>query len=168
MQRRRLLQLGLVSATVLAVAGGSLALLQPGLRGGKLTDAGRTVLAAVARAVLDGVLPADRLAQATTMQALLARIDALVTGLPAHAQSELSQLLTLLAAAPGRTGLAMLSSPWEGASVHELQQALQAMRTSRFALRRQAYQALHDITGGAYFSEPATWTALGYPGPIRL
>ncbi|MEO8653744.1 MAG: hypothetical protein ABI409_06430 [Ramlibacter sp.] len=41
-------------------------------------------------------------------------------------------------------------------------------RTSGLDLRRQAYQALHDIVGSAYFSDPGTWSFLGYPGPLKL
>lgn len=42
------------------------------------------------------------------------------------------------------------------------------MRLSPPALRQQAYQALHDISGSAYFSGPDTCTVLGYPGPAPL
>ena len=42
------------------------------------------------------------------------------------------------------------------------------MRLSSVTLRQQAYHALHDIVNGAYFADPATWTALGYPGPIAI
>ena len=43
--------------TLLALVGGTLALLRPGRRDGKLTDAGRTMFTAVARAVLGALLP---------------------------------------------------------------------------------------------------------------
>jgi hypothetical protein len=42
------------------------------------------------------------------------------------------------------------------------------MRTSSLQLRQQAYQALHDLVGSAYFSDAATWHLLGYPGPMRI
>lgn len=167
MQRRSLLKLGVASAAVLAVAGGTLAMLQPGLRDGRLTPAGRAVFAAVSGAILEGSLPSGD-ARQVAMGSLLERIDGLVAGLPAHAQGELSQLLALLYSAAGRRGLAGLDEDWPSATVHQIQQALQGMRFSRLQLRRQAYQALHDIAGGAYFSEPATWSMLGYPGPTRL
>jgi hypothetical protein len=102
------------------------------------------------------------------MTGLMERIDGLVAGLPAHAQGELSQLLALLHSAAGRRAVAGLEPDWPQASAVQVQAALKDMRFSRLQLRRQAYQALHDIVGGAYFSEPATWTMLGYPGPVRL
>lgn len=168
MQRRTLLKLGAASAAVLLVAGGTAALLQPGLAGGALSASGREVFSAVGRAVLDKTLPSDDGARHIALNGLLARIDVLVLSLPPHAQAELSQLLALLASAPGRRTLAGLSQPWPEASVADIQHALQEMRLSRLALRQQAYAALHDITAGAYFSDPASWPLLGYPGPMKI
>ncbi len=168
MQRRTLLKLGGVSAAILVVAGGALALLQPGLQGGVLSAAGREVFAAVGRAILDKSLPADEGERRLALNALLSRIDTLVQALAPHAQGELSQLLALLASAAGRRSLAGLGPSWPDASVADIQQALQAMRLSTLALRQQAYAALHDITAGAYFSDASSWPLLGYPGPRKI
>lgn len=168
MQRRSLLRLGLVSAAVLVVAGGTVAMLQPGVHAGRLAPAGRGVMAAVGRAVLDGTLPTAPAAQAAALAGLLDRIDGLVAALPAHAQDELSQLLGLLATAPGRLALAGLSTAWGTAPVAEVLAAMQSMRTSGLALKQQAYLALHDIVSGAYFADPSTWATMGYPGPVPI
>lgn len=168
MHRRSWLKLGLASAALLAIGGGTLALLQPGLENARLTAGGRLVFAHVGRALLEGSLPAERSAQEAELNALLVRIDALVSGLPPHAQGELSQLLALLASDPGRRTLAGLSVPWSNADAVDIQSALQSMRTSSLSLRQQAYHALHDITFGAYFSHASTWKLLGYPGPMKL
>lgn len=168
MQRRTLLRLGGISAALLVVAGGAVALLQPGLQGGVLSAAGREVFAAVGRAVLDKSLPAEDGARQIALNGLLSRIDSLVQALPPHAQGELSQLLALLASTAGRRMLAGLGASWPEASVADIQQALQAMRLSMLALRQQAYAALHDITAGAYFSDASSWPLLGYPGPQKI
>jgi hypothetical protein len=168
MQRRTLLKLGIASSTVLVLAGGAAALIEPGLIGGRLSASGREVFSAVGRAVLDKSIPADDGARKIAFNGLLTRVDTLVTGLPPHAQAELSQLLSLLATSGGRRTLAGLSQPWADASVADIQQALQGMRLSSLALRQQAYGALHDITAGAYFSDEATWSLLGYPGPVKI
>ena len=164
MRRRSLLALGAVSAAALLVFGGSLALMEPGMRDAKLSPAGRDVFAAVARAILDGTLPGDE----ASMHGLLARIDALVAALPPHAQAEMSQLLALLASSPGRRAFAGLSPSWREATVAQIQDALQSMRLSGLSLRQQGYQALHDIVGAAWFSDDATWALLGYPGPQTI
>lgn len=168
MNRRRWLALGAFSAAALAVGGGWLALLQPGLADAKLSPVGREVFAGAARGLLDGSLPRGAPEQAAVIQALLMRVDSLVASLPVHAQRELSQLLALLASPPGRRAFAGLAPAWSDASTAQLQEALQSMRVSRVSLRRQAYQALHDITGAAYVSDEATWPQLGYPGPTTV
>ena len=168
MQRRTLLKLGTASAVLLAVVGGTAALIQPGLERGTLTPAGREVFRAVSLGVLDKTLPEQADAKAPALTALLGRIDSLISALPQHAQAELSQLLSILASGPGRLALAGLSPPWGKASAAEVQAALQDMRTSSLAVRQQAYTALHDISASAYFSEPATWSMLGYPGPLVI
>ena len=168
MQRRTLFKLGVASAAVLAVGGGIAALVQAGLQNGKLSETGREVFRAVGRAVLQGSLPADDAARQLALDGLLGRIDELTLALPPHAQDELSQLLSLLASAPGRHLMAGLRQAWPVASDADIQQALQGMRLSALALRQQAYAALHDITAAAYFTDASTWPQLGYPGPPIL
>jgi hypothetical protein len=168
MRRRGLLTLGVVAAAVLAAGGGALALLQPGWRDGRLSPRGREVLAGIAGALLEGILPRDAAAAHSELQALLARLDATIAAFPTHVQTELSQLLALLGSSGGRVALAGLQQDWLDAPVPQRAAALQAMRTSRLQLRQQAYQALHDLVGSAYFADPATWHLLGYPGPTRI
>ena len=168
MQRRTLLKLGGAASVLLAVVGSTAAMIRPGLERGTLTPAGREVFRAIAIGVLDKTLPEKPAAKQAAVSSLLTRIDALIIALPHHAQAELSQLLAILASDAGRLALAGLATPWATASVADIQMALQSMRLSTIVMRQQAYAALHDITAGAYFSEPATWTVLGYPGPSRI
>jgi hypothetical protein len=175
MQRRTLLKLGAGSAAILALAGGGLlatGVARPGLVASdgiaRLSAGGVEVFRAVGRGVLDGSLPGDASAQKSALDGLVTRLDDLVAGLSPATQAEVSQLLGLLASAPGRRGLAGLSTPWSEASVDELQGALQDMRFSSLALRQQAYHALHDLTSSAYFSDPSTWALLGYVGPRTI
>lgn len=168
MQRRVWLKLGVASAAVLAVAGGTLALWPGPATGSRLSPSARSVMQAVGAAVLEGSLPAAGPARAAALAGLLTRLDDLVAGLPPHAQRELAQLLQLLGTSAGRRLLAGVEAPWPEASVAQVQAGLQGMRTSRLTLRRQAYQALHDLVAGAYFADPLTWSQLGYPGPRTL
>jgi len=168
MHRRSWLKLSVGAAVVLAVGGGAVATIEPAWRDGRLTPAGRRVIMHAGRAFLDGSLPGDHHHRSKALTGLLDRTEALIAALPAHAQRELSQLLSLLATAPGRRALAGLEPEWAEASIPQLRQALQAMRLSSFSLRQQAYHALHDITGSAYFSDPGTWSVMGYPGPAVL
>jgi hypothetical protein len=166
MQRRTLLRLGATSAALLALIGGTAVLINPGLERQALTPAGREVFRAIGLGVLDKTLPDAAAAKDAELAVLLGRIDGLISTLAPHAQAELSQLLSILASGAGRLALVGLSTPWAIASAAEVQAALQGMRLSSLAVRQQAYAALHDITAGAYFSDPSTWPILGYPGPI--
>jgi hypothetical protein len=165
MQRRTLLKLGLGAAAVLAVAGGGVALLRPGLVNGRMTPASAEVFRAVARAVLDGSLPPDSVARDAALAAHLQRVNDTLAAFPTATQSELSQMLALLASGPGRLAIAGLHPDWRDASVADVQASLQAMRTSRLSMREQIYLALRDITNAAYFADPQTWSLMGYPGP---
>ena len=168
MQRRSLLKLGVASAALLVVAGGGLALLQPGLARGRLTLAARAVFHAVARLVLDGSLPAAGAERDAALQAHLDRLDAVLANFPETTRAELSQLLALLISSPGRTLLAGLHTDWDVASRDELAQAMQGMRTSSLVLRQQTYHALRDLTNAAFYADSVTWPLLGYPGPAAL
>jgi len=165
MRRRTLLKLGLATGAVVAVAGASLALLQPARRDGKFTPTGRAIFAALAPAVLATLLPADADARSAAIAALLPRVEAAINGLPAALQGEVDELLTIAGSAPGRLALVGLRTGWDQATVAEVQAALVAMRDSSIALRQQAFHALRDLTSASYFSDPAPWAVIGYPGP---
>lgn len=171
MQRRSLLGLGLAGGLVLAAAGGGAAwmLRTPAWHRGQLSPDARALLGAVAVSVLDGSLPApgDPLRE-PALKAHLERFARALGTLSPATQAEVDQLLSVLNTAPGRRLLAGLASPWPQASKAEVDAALQAMRVSDTMIRRQAYHALRDLTQAAYFSDPATWAALGYPGPHPL
>ncbi|MEO7105325.1 MAG: hypothetical protein ABIZ09_03035 [Rhodoferax sp.] len=165
LQRRSLLKLGIASAVVLAVAGGAVALIQPGLHNGKLTEESRLIFSRAGQTILEGTLPADAGPNQIAINALLDRVDTFIGGTPEHVQAELSQLLGLLGTAAGRRGVVGLSPGWHDATVPEIAAAFQAMRVSSVSLRVQAYQALHDIVSASYFSGQESWAVLGYPGP---
>ena len=164
MQRRSLLKLGIASAVVLAVAGGAVALMQPGLHNGKLTEDARLIFSRAGQTILAGTLPMDDGPNQIAINALLNRIDTFISGTPEHVQAELSQLLGLLGTAAGRRGVVGLSPSWHDATIAEMATAFQAMRESSVSLRVQAYQALHDIVSASYFSGQESWAVLGYPG----
>jgi len=169
MQRRTLLKLGLVSGAAMTLVGGGMALFhEPAWRDGRLTVAGRRVLGAVARGVLDGSLPTGPTPQQSALASHLDRMDATLAALPPATQHAFAELLVLLALPPGRLALAGLATDWSVASVAQINASLQGMRVSRLALRQQAYHALRDLTHVAYFADAATWAQLGYPGPRQI
>ena len=169
MQRRTLLNLGIASAAALAFAGGGAALLyEPAWHNERLSEVGRGIVVAIARGVLDGSLPVEPTSRQRALAGHLERMNTVLRNLPEPTQRQIGDLLALLATSPGRFALAGLDTAWAHASEAQLQGALQSMRTSRLALRQQAYHALRDLTHAAYFADKDTWAQLGYPGPNPL
>jgi len=164
MKRRTLIKVGLVTGTVLVVAAGSLALIQPARRDGKLTERGRAVFAAAAAGVLDTWLPAEPEARRRAVDAHLSRVEATLAGLPPALQAEVDELFTVLGSAAGRLALTGLRSDWAVATQAELTVALQGMRESSLAVRQQAFHAMRDLTNSSYLADASTWGAIGYPG----
>jgi hypothetical protein len=166
MKRRTLLTVGVVGGALLALAGGTLASLQPARKSGKLTARGRELFSAVSRTVLAGVMPATDGSRA--MAAHLDRVESTLNGLPPALQAEVDEMLTILASPPGRLALAGLASSWADATPEALVRAIQSLRSSRLELRQQVYRALRDLTNASYFADAATWPLVGYPGPRAL
>lgn len=159
MQRRTLLKLGVGGAVALGLVGGLAAIWTPGLEGTRLTPGGRKTMGALALALLDGSLkPAD-------LDKHLDALDALFAALPPAVRAEVAQLLGLIVNAPGRLGLLGQAKPLHEASVAELQALMEGLRHSRLAVRQQVYFALRELHCAAYFTQPSSWVAMGYPGP---
>lgn len=168
MQRRHLLRLGVVSGLSVALAGAGFALLNPGLSQGRLTPPARAAFAAVARAVLDGSVPASAPASAAFLDGHLARLEATIGAMPPSMQDEIGQLATLLANAPTRRLLTGLAPDWSTATTPEVAQMLQHLRLSSWPVRQQIYHALRDLTSAAHYASPAAWAEIGYPGPMPV
>jgi hypothetical protein len=122
----------------------------------------------IALTVLDGVLPADPEAKSAALGRHMTRLNAAIEALSPATKAELGELLDILLTAPGRRAIAGVSVPWHLADHTEVAAGLESMRTSRLALRQQAFHALRDLTNAAYFSGEETWPTLGYPGPPNL
>jgi hypothetical protein len=64
--------------------------------------------------------------------------------------------------------VARVQRPWGEASEAEVGAFLDGWRGSSLGLLRSGYHALHDLILGAWYADPATWAALGYPGPPKV
>jgi hypothetical protein len=140
----------------------------PAWREGVLQTSGRIVLGAIARAVLDGSLPDDVMAQRAAIDAHLDRAQGAMAAMSPATQHELGLLLSLLASVPGRWALAGLREDWQTVSTERLQSSLRSMRASGLLMKRQAYHALRDLTHAAFFADRGAWALLHYPGPRDL
>lgn len=162
MQRRRLLQIGLAGAALVAAAGAGVSWWRPGWQANRLTPDGRALLGAVSAVVLGPLM------QPAQQAALLDRIEQTVNAFAPQTRTELARLLALLAAPPTRRALTGLTDDWPSAPPAEIAAALERLRHSGLTVRRQIYHALRDLVTAAWFADASAWAAIGYPGPRRL
>jgi hypothetical protein len=164
--RRTFIKAGLIGATALAVTGGVVRFRQNTRpQRFRLGQAASAALAAITAAMLQGTLPATTAEAAEAVAATVARIQATINGLPLATQKEIADLFGLLTLAPTRRFLAGIKADWPNAQPAQVAAFLQSWRIHRFALMQSAYQALHDLVFGAWYSDDASWRAIGYPGP---
>jgi hypothetical protein len=167
--RRSFLKIGVAGAITLAAGGALYRWSRPAVTPNRFVlegDAWR-VLAAVIPAMLGPALPAESAARAVAVQAAAGRVRDAVLGLPPATQKEVQDLFGLLALGPARRLLAGVSGGWEQADPRQVAAFLQSWRTHRLATLQVAYMALHDLILGAWYADPSTWEAIGYPGPIK-
>jgi len=128
----------------------------------------REVLAAITPILLAGALPMQQSERSTRIAATLAGVETAIAGLPRHAQEDLRDLFALLGFAPTRWLLTGVGQRWRDTPPEAIATFLQRWRTSTWTLKEQAYHALHALVFAAFYADPRSWPAIGYPGPPRL
>lgn len=126
------------------------------------------VVRALAPVMLQGVFPHAGPARAAALERIVRDVAAAVAALGASAQQEVGELFALLAFPPTRIAVAGVASPWETAAGGEIEAFLCSWQHSRIDLLVTGYQALHDLVLGAWYADPQSWAAIGYPGPPSL
>jgi hypothetical protein len=93
------------------------------------------------------------------------RADAVVASLGEEARAELKQLIRLFENALAGLLLDGQLRTFTDAGPEQQDARIRSWQTSRFRVRRTGYKALKRVVYAAYYGAPATWSALGYPGP---
>ena len=163
LSRRTFLKAGLVGTLALAAGGGIYRLAYGTAQPHRfaLDGEARAAIDAIIPAMLAGAVPAGSAAIAAATE----RVHQAILGLPLSTQKEIQDLFGLLALAPARRFIAGMTDGWADASVEQVGAFLQGWRMHRFATLQVAYHALHDLVLGAWYADPSSWTAIGYPGP---
>ena len=165
--RRQLVRRGVVGTILFAAAGATAAFWwptrrrrpRPGLR--VLDEAEASILSAVAATGL-AIEPG---APGPSEVDVVGRVDALLARSPAAVQREFARLLHLFE--NGATGL-ITATGWTSftaAGPASQEARLRAWETSRIAVFRTGFQAMKRLCAACYYSSPASWAAVGYPGP---
>jgi len=168
MRRRTFLTLGIAGAATLAAAGWLAALHRRPAPLLALDDAAKSIVAAIVPAMLEGALPGTAREREAAIAETVVNVDRAIHGLPPSARTELGQLFALLALAPARRAFAGVASTWEEAGVAEVAAFLDRWRDSGWALKRSAYDALHQLILAAWYGNGRSWAGIGYPGPPKL
>ncbi|MEC5216343.1 hypothetical protein RCH09_001289 [Actimicrobium sp. GrIS 1.19] len=163
--RRTFLKAGLVGAIVLSAAGALYRLNIPKPPPGKfaLDSATAAALSAIVLVILDGAIPPT---PAAATQAS-ARVCDAIAGLPLSTQKEIQDLFGLLTLGVTRRLLAGVPDQWQDAKPADVAAFLQSWRTHRIGMLQSAYAALHDLILGSWYTNEASWSAIGYPGPRK-
>jgi hypothetical protein len=161
--RRAFLTSGALAALALAGAGALYRLTHLPAARFTLDGEARAALEAIVPAMLAGALPPDPAASA--IPAAIERVRLAIRGLPLATQTEIQDLFGLLALAPARRFLAGVPDGWANASTAQVSAFLQSWRLHRLQMLQVAYHALHDLVLGAWYADPSSWAAIGYPGP---
>lgn len=166
--RRQFLKVGLAGTALLAAARwlDAPAATAPAYR--VLDARSAALVAALVPVVLAGSLPGEARARASAVREVVAAFDRAIAALNPVVQEEIGQLLALLRYAPTRLALAGLWSPVEESTPAEIAGFLAAWRASRFDLLHAGYQALTQLLQASWYDNPASWAAIGYPGPPAL
>ena len=162
MNRRTFLKRGLAGAAVLALGGGTLAVLPT-----KEIAAPTRALAVVsARHFQVLVAVAKRVVPETADPVAVAHgVDDLLRRAAPESQSDFNNLLGLFEnALPGLLFDGRIL-PFTRLSPESQDAVLRSWRDSRLALRRTGYHALRRICLATAYADEATWAAIGYPPP---
>ncbi len=127
-----------------------------------LSPTDRAILTAIAPVILDGGLPSH------AVEDVVRGVDVAIAGLPPQVQGEVAQLFALLGLPVTRRLVAGVWSNWQEARPEDVAAFLQRWRFSSIAMLRSAYQALHRLVAAAWYGNPESWQAIGYPGPPPL
>jgi hypothetical protein len=165
--RRRFLQVGLAGVTLLAIVRA----LEPRALPGSfrvLDGASAPLIGALVPVVLAGSLPTREEERAVAIREVVEAFDRAVSGLSPAVRDEIDDLLGVLRYGPTRLVLTGLWAPLESATGEEIAQFLARWRASRFDLLRAGYHALTQLLQAAWYGNPRSWPAIGYPGPPML
>jgi len=163
------MKVGALAALTLAGGGALYRALHPAgqLQRFVLGGEARAALDAMVPAMLAGALPALPALRAAAISATTERVHQAIRGLPLNAQKEVQDLFALLALAPARRVLTGVSGGWPNANAEQVASFLQRWRFHRLAMLQTAYHALHDLIIGSWYADPSSWSAIGYPGPLK-
>ncbi len=161
--RRTFIKAGLLGGIALGAGGLWYSASRERAPAGRLPASVRAMFAAIAPVILAGSLDDG----SGSVERVVDGVERAIAGLSAAAQSELDDLFGLLEFYPARILLTGIGD-WQLATRVEVESFLSGWRLHSVALMQGAYAALHDLVLGAWYAQPESWEAIGYPGPPEV
>jgi hypothetical protein len=167
--RRQFIQVGVAGAAVLAAARwlDRPRALAAGPAYRFLDERSAAVVAGLVPVVLT-TLPTEPAARARAVEETVAGFDRAVAGLSAAVQKEVDELFSILRFAPARFMFTGLWASIEEAKPADIAAFLNRWRFSSFEIQRAGYQAMTQLIQAAWYGNPASWAAIGYPGAPQV
>lgn len=135
---------------------------------GFLAEEDRIIIAAIAPVMLAGALPSDPEELNVRLREIVRGVD-YATGLLTDAvRAELRELFGVLGSTMGRIVVAGVWSHWAKVKPAEVAKFLDNWRNAYLDLLRLGYQGLHELIMASWYGNPASWDAIGYPGPPQV
>ena len=160
---------GLFGTGMLAVSGIGLSFQSTVYRSPKVTlkalsDREYSIIAAAA----DRICP--QISDMPSAQALMVadHLDGAVYKMHPAAAAEFKQLLALLENPIVGMVFEQRMRPFTACEPEVQDRVLKAWQHSRFSLRRTGFRAIAGLCMAGYWSQPETWSSLGYPGPPQF
>ncbi len=162
---RSLLKVRLIGTLIFGGSGGVYRLTRPTRSGGKivLNDAAAAALARIVPVMLKDAIEPEPAPVARTSGRL---IDVMAC-LPLATQIKVQNLFGVLPFGASRRVLNGLPDQSQDAKTDDMNTFLQSWKVHRIDLLQSAYDALHDLIVGPWYSNEATWAGIDYPGPIN-
>ena len=165
--RRQALKVGLGSAAVFAVGGGTALLLS-----GTVECVPRRALRALSRdqfsvlaAVADRVAPQNGEFPSAWELEVPEKVDELLSRVPPASAREFGQGLMLLESAAAGMMLEGRVTTFSASTPQEQDEILATWRASDLHVRRRVFKAVNGLCNSAYYASPEVYAAVGYPGP---
>ena len=168
--RRQFVRRGIAGTFLLLAAGGAASFLWPTRRRGlrrrlKVFDERE---ASILSAVAETVLHLEPGAPSAAEVDVAGRVDGLLALSSSDVQDEFRRLLRVFE--NGFTGV-LTGTGWTSftaASAESREARLRSWERSRIVLFRTGYQAMKRLCAACYYSSPASWASIGYPGPPEI
>jgi len=132
-----------------------------------LTKDDISLISAILPAVVGTHWPQSEESQKYASAETLMRVDTFISRLGTFNMEQLRKLFDLLEFRPTRFMTTGIWTTWDNVTISQARGFLQSWQSSSFSLLTGGYNALTDVIGFSWYSNPKNTQAFGYSGPPK-